>query len=82
MRINNRLYQIKTNNRCSEIQRSIALNTQKNDFMNLKTYKIDKRKCYNYKKKSHIAKRYKKLKLIQQLDTLKEDLDQKDRELF
>ena len=81
-RINNRLYQVRTNNRYSETQKNIASNTQKGDFMNLNANEADRRKCYNCEKKSHIAKRCKKSKLTQQLDILKEDLDEKDRKLF
>ena len=80
-RIDNRLYQVRTNNRYSGTQKSIASNTQKDDFMNLDANEVDRRKCYNCEKKSHIAKRCKKSKLIQQLDTLEEDLDEKDRKL-
>ena len=81
-RINNRLYQARTNNRYSETQKSIASNTQRGDFMNLDANEVDKRKCYNCGKKGHIAKRCKKSKSTQQLDILEEDLDEKDRELF
>ena len=49
--------------------------------MNLNTYEVDRRKCYNCEKKNHSTKRCKKIKSIQQLDTLKEDLDQNDKEL-
>ena len=34
-RINNKLYQIRTNNKYLRTQKSITLNTQKNDSMNL-----------------------------------------------
>ena len=78
-RIDNRLYQVRTNNRYSETQKSIASNTQKGDSINLDANEIDRRKCYNYGKKSHIAKRCKKSKSIQQLDILKEDLNEKTR---
>ena len=64
-RINNRLYQVKTNNRYSETQKSIISNTQKNDLMNLNANEVDKRKCYNCGKKGHIAKRCKKSKSTQ-----------------
>ena len=47
--------------------------------MNLNANEVDRRKCYNCEKKNHIMKRYKNLKLIQQLDTLKKDLDEKNR---
>ena len=79
-RIDNRLYQIRTNNRNSKTQRNIALNAQKSDFMNLNANKIDRRKCYNCEKKNHITRRCKKSKSIQQLDILKEYLDEKIRE--
>ena len=69
------------NNKYSGIQKSIASNTQKDDFINLDANEIDRRKCYNCEKKNHIAKRCKKSKSTQQLDTLKKDLDEKDREL-
>ena len=78
-RINNRIYQTRTNNRNSEILKSITLNTQRNDFMNLNANEVDRRKYYNCEKKNHIAKRCKKSKSIQQLDILKEDLDEKDK---
>ena len=79
-RIDNRLYQIRTNDRYSETQKSIALNTQRSDFLNLNANKIDRKKCYNCEKKSYIAKKCKKLKSIQQLNILKEDLNEKIRE--
>ena len=82
MRIDNRLYQTRTNNRYSETQRSIASKTHRNDLMNLNANEIDKRKFYNCEKKNHVMKRCKKLKSIQQLDTLKEDLDEEDKKLF
>ena len=50
--------------------------------MNLNANETNRRKCYNCEKKNHIAKRCKKSKLIQQLDTLEENLDEKDRKLF
>ena len=81
-RIDNRLYQARTNNRYSETQKSITSNTQKSDLMNLDANEVDRKKCYNCEKKSHIAKRCKELKLIQQLDILKEDLDKEIREHF
>ena len=80
-RIDNRLYQVRTNNRYSETQKSIPLNTQKDDSMNLDANEIDRRKCYNCEKKNHITKRCKKSKSTQQLDILEEDLDKKNREL-
>ena len=79
-RIDNRLYQIKTNNRYSGTQKSITSNTQKSDFMNLDTNEIDRKKCYNCGKKNHIAKRCKKSKSIKQLDILKKDLNEEIRE--
>ena len=81
-RIDNRLYQVRTNNRYSETQKNIASNTQRNDFMNLNANEIDRRKCYNCGKKNHITKRCKKSKSTQQLDILEKDLDEKDKELF
>ena len=81
MRIDNRLYQIRTNNKYSKTQKSITSNTQKNDPMNLNANEVDRRKCYNCEKKSYIAKRCKKLKSTQQLDILKKDLEEKDRKL-
>ena len=80
-RIDNRLSQIRTNNRNSETQKSIALNTQRNDLMNLNANEVNRKKCYNCGKKNYIAKRCKKSKSIQQLDTLKENLDEKDKKL-
>ena len=81
-RINNRLYQVKTNNRNSRTQKSIALNAHKSDFMNLNANEIDRRKCYNCEKKNHITKRCKKSKSIRQLDILKEYLDEKIKKHF
>ena len=81
-RIDNRLYQIRTNNRYSETQKSITSNVQKSDSMNLNVNEIDRKKCYNCEKKDHIVKRCKKSKSTQQLDTLKEYLDEKIREHF
>ena len=80
-RINNRLYQARTNNRYSGTQKSITSSTQKDDFMNLDANEIDRRKCYNCEKKNHITKRCEKSKSIQQLDILEEDLDEEDKEL-
>ena len=77
--MDNRLYQAKTNNRYSRTQKSITSNTQKDDLMNLDANEADRRKCYNYEKKDHIAKRYKKSKLTQQLDILKEDFYEKNK---
>ena len=48
--------------------------------MNLNANEIDRRKCYNCEKKSYIAKKCKKSKSIQQLDTLKKDFDEENRE--
>ena len=79
-RIDNRLYQIRTNNRYSGTQKSITSNAQKDNLMNLNANEIDKRKCYNCEKKNYITKRCKKSKSIQQLDTLKEYLDERIRE--
>ena len=59
-KIDNKLYQIRTNNKYSETQKSIALNTQKNDLMNLNAKEMNKKRCYNCEKKNHIAKRSKK----------------------
>ena len=81
-KINNKIYQTRTNNRNSEISKSITLNIQRNDFINLNANEIDRRKYYNCGKKNYIAKRYKESKSTQQLDILKRDLDEKDRELF
>ena len=81
-RIDNRLYQVRINNRNSKTQKSIASNAQKNDFINLDANEINRRKCYNCGKKNHITKRYKKSKSTQQLDTLKEYLDEKIRKHF
>ena len=50
--------------------------------MNLDANEINRRKCYNCKKKNHITKRCKKLKSIQQLDTLKEYLNERIKEHF
>ena len=47
--------------------------------MNLNANEIDKKRCYNCGKKHHIVKRCKKSKSTQQLDTLKKDLDEKER---
>ena len=69
------------NNRYSEIQKNIVLNTQRNDLRNLNANEIDRRKCYNCEKKNHITKRCKKSKSTQQLDIFEKDLDEKDREL-
>ena len=80
-RIDNRLYQARTNNRYSETQKSIASNTQRGDSMNLNANKVDRKKCYNCGKKNHIAKRCKKSKPTQQLNILEEDLDEEDKEL-
>ena len=82
MKINNKLYQIRTNNRYSKIQRSITSNTQRDDFMNLNANEINRKKCYNCGKKNYITNRYKKSKSIQQLDNLKENLNKKNRKLF
>ena len=82
MRIDNRLYQIKTNNRNSKTQKSIASNAQKSDLMNLNANEIDRKKCYNCGKKNHITKRCKKSKSIQQLDILEEYLDEKIKKHF
>ena len=81
MRINNGLYQVRTNNRYLETQKRITLNTQKNNSMNLNANEIDRRKCYNCEKKNHIMKRCKKSKSTQQLNILKEDLDKKNKKL-
>ena len=81
MRINNRLYQARTNNRYSETQRSITLNMQRNDFINIDANETNRRKYYNYEKKDHITKRCKKSKSIQQFDILKENLDEKNKKL-
>ena len=81
-RIDNRLYQIRTNNRNSRTQKSIISNAQKSDFMNLKANEIDRRKCYNCEKKNQITKRCKQSKSIQQLDTLEEYLDEEIKEHF
>ena len=78
-RIDNRLYQVRTNNRNSKTQRSIASNAQKSDLINLDANEIDRRKCYNCEKKNHIIRRCKKSKSIQQLDILKKYLDEKIR---
>ena len=48
--------------------------------MNLNANEINKRKCYNCGKKDHIAKKCKKSKSTQQLDILKEDLYEKNRQ--
>ena len=79
-RIDNRLYQIRTNNRNLGTQKNITSNAQKSDFMNLNANEIDRRKCYNCEKKNHIAKRCKELKSIQQLDILKKYLDKRIKE--
>ena len=50
--------------------------------MNLDANEIDRRKCYNCEKKNHIAKRCKKLKSTQQLDTLKNHFNEKIKEYF
>ena len=50
--------------------------------MNLDTNEINRKKCYNCEKKNHIMKRYKNLKLIQQLDTLEEDLNEENKKYF
>ena len=78
-KINNRLYQIKTNNRNSRTQKNIISNAQRNDLMNLNANEIDRKKCYNCEKKSHIIKKCKTLKSTQQFDILKEYLDEKIR---
>ena len=80
-RTDNRIYQVKTNNRCSETQKSITSNTQRNDSMNLNANEANRRKYYTCEKKSHMAKRSKKPKSIQQLDILKEDLDEENKEI-
>ena len=51
MRINIRLYQVRTNNRYSETSKNITLKTQKNDLMNLNANEVNKKKCYNCEKK-------------------------------
>ena len=81
MRIDNRLYQIKTNNRYSKTQRSIALTTQRNDSMNLNANEINRRKYYNCEKKNHIMKRCQKSKSTQQFNILKKDVNEKDKKL-
>ena len=55
-RINNRIYQTRTNNRNSKISRNITSNTQRNDLMNLNANEINRRKCYNCKKKLYNKK--------------------------
>ena len=50
--------------------------------MNLDANEINRKKYYNCEKKNHITKRCKELKSTQQLDTLKKDLDEKNKKLF
>ena len=56
MKIDNKLYQVRTNNRYSEIQRNIVFNIQRSDFMNLNANEVNKKIATIAKKKSYNEK--------------------------
>lgn len=74
IRINNRMYQVKTNIKNSRYTMNITSRTYKENSINLNASESNRKKCFNYEKKNHIAKRCKENRKLQQhLDILEND---------